>query len=391
MHLDHAASTLIAQSIRTSVMQNWMQHSYANPRMILIILIFLKDSQSNCALLTSKKIADTRQFVLKELFHTNAAQYDIIFTSNATHAMKMVGEMFTFTEQSTFCYLAQSHNSLLGIREYAVYRGAKFLCLQEDQIIQGSCCTSSDASCNLFAYSPECNFSGSKFPLEWIKQVQNGKLGNGTWYTLLDAAKFCSTNELDLSQYYADFIAVSFYKIFGMPTGLGALLVNKRANSVLKKRYFSGGTVLASAADVQYHILRTSLHEQLEDGTNNFLDICVLQDIIQTWKKLIGPYGGQIGVSQHTYFLSHHVYEQLCNLKHYNGTPIAEYYGNHHLNTISKQVSAIHCSSLQKGSILNLNFLRADGSYVGYSEVSQFASLHNIELRVSKFFAILIV
>ena len=45
------------------------------------------------------------------------------------------------------------------------------------------------------------------------------------WKVLLDAAAFAPTQPLDLSQFPADFVAVSFYKMFGYPTGLGALLV----------------------------------------------------------------------------------------------------------------------------------------------------------------------
>ena len=43
--------------------------------------------------------------------------------------------------------------------------------------------------------------------------------------------------------------ALSYYKIFGYPTGLGALLVRKRAMSLLRKRYFGGGAVSVSVAD----------------------------------------------------------------------------------------------------------------------------------------------
>lgn len=44
--------------------------------------------------------------------------------------------------------------------------------------------------------------------------------------------------------------ALSYYKIFGYPTGLGALLVHKRAVPLLmkRKRYFGGGTVAVSLA-----------------------------------------------------------------------------------------------------------------------------------------------
>lgn len=41
------------------------------------------------------------------------------------------------------------------------------------------------------------------------------------WYVVLDAAGFAATCPLDLSQWKPDFVPVSFYKIFGYPTGLG--------------------------------------------------------------------------------------------------------------------------------------------------------------------------
>lgn len=48
--------------------------------------------------------------------------------------------------------------------------------------------------------------------------------------------------------------ALSYYKIFGYPTGLGALLVHKRAVPALmkRKRYFGGGTVAVSLAEEDF-------------------------------------------------------------------------------------------------------------------------------------------
>ena len=55
------------------------------------------------------------------------------------------------------------------------------------------------------------------------------------WLVLLDAAKLVSTCPLDLTKHDADFVAVSFYKIFGLPTGLGALLVKQSVAKTLRK------------------------------------------------------------------------------------------------------------------------------------------------------------
>jgi selenocysteine lyase/cysteine desulfurase len=41
-----------------------------------------------------------------------------------------------------------------------------------------------------------------------------------------------------------DFVVFSFYKMFGYPTGLGALLIRRRTGDIMLNRtYFGGGTV----------------------------------------------------------------------------------------------------------------------------------------------------
>jgi molybdenum cofactor sulfurtransferase len=74
----------------------------------------------------------------------------------------------------------------------------------------------------LFAYPAQSNFSGYRYPLDWIDKVQSGCLDPAQqWYVLLDAAAFVSTTPLNLDVYNPDFVTLSFYKMFGFPTGLG--------------------------------------------------------------------------------------------------------------------------------------------------------------------------
>ena len=155
-----------------------------------------------------------------------------------------------------------------------VHHSRKFETKQKDTT------SSQSPGANLFLYPAQSNFSGYKYPLEWIKQIQQNGLstidpksiinnsnesdqelinnassnmpqkdldeencnasntgnthvnGNhvygchrkgsyGDWFVFLDAAAFVSTSPLDLSLHQPDFVAVSFYKIFGYPTGLG--------------------------------------------------------------------------------------------------------------------------------------------------------------------------
>jgi len=140
------------------------------------------------------------------------------------------------------------------------------------------------ASGGLFAYPGQCNFSGAKFPLEWVEAVQR----RGNWSILLDAASLAASSPLDLSTVSPDFVCLSFYKMFGLPTGLGALLVRSGSEDHLQKQYFGGGTVfMALASKKLRHEPRNVFHEWFEDGTIDFLSIAQLRLAIDYFAKLI--------------------------------------------------------------------------------------------------------
>jgi selenocysteine lyase/cysteine desulfurase len=103
---------------------------------------------------------------------------------------------------------------------------------------------------NLFAYPAQSNFSSVQHPLEWIALAH----AHG-WDVLLDAAAYAPTSRLDLSRWGADFVPLSFYKIFGYPTGLGALIAKKTALAKLHRPWFAGGTItVASVQGDKYYL-----------------------------------------------------------------------------------------------------------------------------------------
>ena len=61
--------------------------------------------------------------------------------------------------------------------------------------------------------------------------------------TLVDGAALAATSMVNLSDHPIDAMAVSFYKMFGYPTGIGALIVKTAFLAQLKRPWFSGGTV----------------------------------------------------------------------------------------------------------------------------------------------------
>ncbi|CBJ33682.1 conserved unknown protein [Ectocarpus siliculosus] len=143
------------------------------------------------------------------------------------------------------------------------------------------------------------------------------------WWVLLDAAKFAGTASLDLSSVEADFVCISFYKMFGYPTGLGALIVRESAAHVLRKLYFGGGTVAAALAGGPFRQLRPETERRLTDGTENFLGVLALQAGFGALTRV----GGMQAIATHTSSLARYLYAQLSSLRHASGEPVLRFFG----------------------------------------------------------------
>eukprot|EP01035_Chromulina_nebulosa_P019493 gene19493-25379_t len=151
---------------------------------------------------------------------------------------------------------------------------------------------------------------------------------------LLDASKLVSTSPLDLSMIETHerphFICLSFYKIFGYPTGLGALIVRKDIAHILTKRYYGGGTVQAISAIDNFVIKRKlngsigSLGKVFEDGTINYQGISAVRHGINAFNAI----GGMKMINQFTTGLRNYLQARLISLKHTTGTPMLTIYGS---------------------------------------------------------------
>lgn len=194
---------------------------------------------------------------------------------------------------SVFCYLEDNHTSVVGMRELARQHGARVVCTNTQNIhvkSQSSTATEHSLSSSpissrsssqenqspyhLFAYPAQSNFSGQKYPLTWCKDLPSGDICisglesvPGLWLVALDAASYVCTSPLDLTANPAHFVALSFYKMFGYPTGLGALLVRSDCAHLLHKGYYGGGTVLATVSRTGFHLPRPQLHERYSTGS----------------------------------------------------------------------------------------------------------------------------
>ena len=194
---------------------------------------------------------------------------------NATGALRLVGEAYPFHPGDRFLLTFDNHNSVNGIREFARARGAETtyipsvapdLRVEEGLLARYLTDTVGDHH-NLFAYPAQSNFSGVQHPLEWIEQAH----AHG-WDVLLDAAAFVPTNRLDLGRWHPDFVALSFYKMFGWPTGVGCLLARRDALAKLERPWFSGGTIVAAFVQREYYQSAPGA-AHFEDGTVNYLNL----------------------------------------------------------------------------------------------------------------------
>ena len=206
-------------------------------------------------------------------------EYVVIFTSNASAALKLVGESFPFTTGCRLLLTADNHNSVNGIRQFARSRGADVtylplrvpdLRLDSADVVAalGQAPAGRD---NLFAYPAQSNYSGVRHPLDWVDEAH----AQG-WAVLLDASAFVPTNRLDLSRRHPDFVAISWYKVFGYPTGIGSLIVRREALARLRRPWFAGGTIGVASVVVPRHTLGDGVIG-FEDGTIDYLGLPAIE------------------------------------------------------------------------------------------------------------------
>ena len=321
---------------------------------------------------TSKRIDDTRLEVL-EFFNASPDQFEVVFTANATAAVKLVVDAFRDTEGGFwYGYHADSHTSLVGARELASRGYRAFGTDQEvNQWLGDNIQSSVDTGLSLFSYPGQSNMTGQRRGIEWCKQMRQKSKGSFLQcYSLYDAAGLVSTSPLDLSDVAAapDFTPVSFYKIFGFPD-LGALILRKASAKVLLNRNFFGGGTVESIGTMWHAKKNLSLAASLEDGTQPLHSIIALQHALRVHRRI---YGSMKVISRHTSHLAAKAYEQLGSLRHVNGFSVCEIY---------KDPISNYDSACIQGPILSFNIKTSAGHYISVSEVEKLATVHNFQLR----------
>jgi len=352
VYLDYTGSGLYPQSLLNAHANYLSNEVLGNPH-----------SLNEASSVSTENASMARRRIL-QFFEADPSEYCVIFTPNSTGALRLIGESYPFQAGSHLVLTADNHNSVNGIREFAKRKGAdiRYIPLNAELRVENvdQVLLRHGDKPNLFAFPAQSNFSGVKHPLSWIAQAQSKG-----YDVLLDAAAFVATNKLSLKDYKPDFVCVSFYKMFGYPTGVGALIARNLTVRKLRRPWFSGGTVRFVSTQNDVHLL-TSTVEAFEDGTLNFLDIAAIPNGLDFLNQV-----GMERITHHVSRLTELLLNSLRLLHHNNGNPLVTIYGPQTMQN--------------RGATVAFNLLDINGHEVDYKVVEHRLHDRNISIRTGCF------
>lgn len=330
--------------------------------------VFGNPHSSNPTSMASTELDEAARNFVCEFFNADPDEYLVIFTQNASGALRLVGESYPFEDNGQYLLTFDNHNSVNGIREFARKYNAPItyspilppdLRIDADRLHENLRDAIPNGN-NLFAFPAQSNFSGVQHDLSWIEEAH--ELG---WDVLLDCAAFAPTNRLDLSVVKPDFVPLSFYKIFGYPTGIGALLLRREMLNKLRRPWFAGGTVELVSVQGDYHTLNLS-EAGFEDGTIDYLNLPAVEIGLRHIQDV-----GVDAIHERVMTLTGWLLDELTVLKHDNGIPLVRIYGP--------------VTTEGRGGTIAMNFVGADGHVIDYQEIEDLANEVNISLRTGCF------
>ena len=356
VYLDYTGSGLYAASQVQRHAEGLVGRVLGNPH-----------SMSRSSLESTGLVEHCRQRVLA-FFRADPAEYVVVFTANASQALKLVGESYPFEPDDLFLLTFDNHNSVNGIREFDRLRGARTVYVPmappdlrvDEGVLERQLALARPGGHNLFAYPAQSNFSGVQHPLDWVDRAQARGFD-----VLLDAAAFVPTNRLDLSRVKPDFVALSFYKMFGYPTGVGALIARRGALAKLHRPWFAGGTIEVASVQADRFVLASGA-AGFEDGTLDFANI----PAVELGLDLLDSVGIDV-VHDRVRLLTAWLVERLLSLRHANGRNLVRLYGP--------------ASSERRGATLACNFYDSDGVLIDHRAVEARAAERGISLRTGCF------
>ncbi|MEO8671172.1 MAG: aminotransferase class V-fold PLP-dependent enzyme [Tahibacter sp.] len=352
-YLDYTGSALYGVSQLQAHMRLLEAGLFGNPH-----------SESNPSRASTLLIEQARDAVLRFL-DVDASTHVVCFTANSSAAIKLVAESYPFDASRQLLLSADNHNSVNGIREYARAAGSPVRILPLDASLEldepeQRVRDAATSGTGLLAFPAQSNFSGVRHPLSLVRQAQ--ALG---FDVLLDCAAFVPSHPLSLRECPANFAVLSLYKLFGYPTGIGALVMRRESMRKLRRPWFAGGTVRFASVIADTHRLQDGA-EGFEDGTPDFLGIAALTAGFDLLEQV-----GMARLEQHVAALTAELFAKLTSLRHADGAPMIRVYGPDRLRA--------------RGGTLAFNVFDPQGRMLPCAQVEAAACAAGISVRAGCF------
>jgi len=160
-------------------------------------------------------------------------------------------------------------------------------------------------------------------------------------------------------------VTLSFYKIFGYPTGVGALIARRQTLRKLHRPWFAGGTIdYASVMSDRYY-----RHEGPESFDNGTIDYLALP-AVEIGLRHIARIGIDV-IHARVACLTDWLLRKLTSLRHGNGAPLVRSYGP--------------TKTAHRGGTVTLNVYDPDGRFLAHRTVERHANADHISLRTGCF------
>ncbi|KAF5344180.1 hypothetical protein D9756_011447 [Leucocoprinus leucothites] len=259
---------------------------------------------------------EARRTALK-FFGAPEDEYGLVLTPNGTAGLKLVGEAFPFAPGGSYVLSADSHDSVNGVRQYALDKGATVVYIPSPRL---GGLDSATARVLLDKHAPKHSGVKALFVLTVQSNVTNSKMDTSLikyaaergYSTMVDPVALVPTAPFSLSESGADAMTVSFSKMFGYSTGLGALIAKKTfLRDILKRPYFAGGDFVQVPGPIL--IRSKDPHSQFEDGSMNYIMTrCITQGL-----NFLSSYQPYTGIRIST--IIHYMWEIVPTIVHDSG------------------------------------------------------------------------
>jgi selenocysteine lyase/cysteine desulfurase len=158
---------------------------------------------------------------------------------------------------------------------------------------------------------------------------------------------------------------MSFYKMFGYPTGVGALIGKRKAMSKLRRPWFAGGTITVVSVQADRYFLAEGA-SAFEDGTLNYLTLPAVDIGLEHLESI-----GMDRIHQRVQSVTAWLLASLSSLRHANGEPLIRLYGP--------------AGAERRGGTVTMNFYDSRGQVVDHRQIENLANQHRISLRTGCF------